>query len=102
MSDLIPHPGDGKGPGRPPGSPNKIPKAVKEMVLDALDNLGGTTYLEKLGKENATSFATLIGKIIPLQIANADGEVFKTEQAIPEEDKAILNHYIALKTQEKK
>jgi len=93
--------GKREGAGRPPGSPNRIPRAVKEMVLDALDELGGSKYLKEQGEENATAFMTLIGKIIPLQIANAEGETFKTEQSIPAEDKEILEHYISLRKADK-
>ena len=57
------------GPGRPKGVPNKVTTAVKEMVVQALDELGGVEYLKKQAKENPTAFMTLVGKIIPTQIA---------------------------------
>ena len=55
--------------GRKKGTPNKLTGAVKDMVLQALGNAGGVDYLEKQAKENPTAFLTLIGKVIPLQVA---------------------------------
>jgi hypothetical protein len=55
--------------GRKKGTPNKVTGAVKDMVLTALGNAGGVEYLEKQAKENPTAFLTLIGKVIPLQVA---------------------------------
>lgn len=55
--------------GRKKGTPNKITGAVKDMVLTALGNAGGVDYLEKQAKENPTAFLTLVGKVIPLQVA---------------------------------
>lgn len=55
--------------GRQKGTPNKITGAVKDMVLTALDNAGGIKYLEAQAKANPTAFLTLIGKVIPLQVA---------------------------------
>jgi len=57
------------GPGRPKGIPNKTTTAVKEMILEALNNKGGVEYLEKQADTNPTAFLTLIGKVIPLQVA---------------------------------
>jgi hypothetical protein len=60
----------GKGnPGRPKGSVNKVPAAVKEMVIEALGQLGGVAYLVKQGrKNNAAPFLALVAKVLPLQI----------------------------------
>ena len=33
------------GKGRKPGSQNKVPKALKEMILGALERAGGEDYL---------------------------------------------------------
>jgi hypothetical protein len=62
--------GKGKpGPGRPKGSVNKTTAAVKDMVLQALNNKGGVEYLERQAEANPTAFLTLVGKVIPLQVA---------------------------------
>ena len=51
--------------GRPPGVPNKATKALKEMILGALDQAGGEAYLLKQSQDNPTAFLTLIGKVLP-------------------------------------
>jgi hypothetical protein len=57
------------GRGRPKGSPNKIQAAVKEMIIQALENKGGVEYLEKQADANPTAFLTLVGKVLPLQVS---------------------------------
>lgn len=69
-----PRVGDGTpGPGRPKGTPNKNTTAIKDMILQALENKGGTEYLEKQADENPTAFLTLVGKVLPTQLTGADG-----------------------------
>ena len=57
------------GAGRPPGSKNKTTKVLKDMILGALDRLGGEEYLMKLAIENSSAFASLLGKVLPSTIA---------------------------------
>lgn len=65
--------GKGKaGPGRPKGVPNKATAAIKDMVLSALDKVGGIEYLEIQAKQNPTAFMGLLAKIMPTQITGAD------------------------------
>jgi len=56
------------GKGRPKGVPNKATKALKEMILGALDDAGGQDYLTKQASENPAAFMTLIGKVLPTQV----------------------------------
>lgn len=58
--------------GRPKGAPNKTTAAIKDMILGALDNLGGQEYLETQAKQNPTAFMGLLAKIMPTQITGAD------------------------------
>lgn len=58
------------GQGRPKGTPNKITKALKDMILGALDDVGGQAYLARQAEENPTAFLTLIGKVLPSEITN--------------------------------
>jgi len=57
------------GAGRPPGSKNKTTKVLKDMILGALDRLGGEEYLMKLAIENSSAFASLLGKVLPTTLA---------------------------------
>ena len=60
-----------RGKGRLKGVPNKATKALKDMILGALDDAGGQDYLRRQSIENPTAFLTLIGKVLPTTI-NAD------------------------------
>lgn len=61
--------GKGKaGPGRPKGLPNKTTAALKDMILQALDQAGGVEYLKTQSTDNPTAFLTLVGKVLPLQL----------------------------------
>lgn len=59
------------GKGRKKGSKNKVTKALKDMILGALDDAGGQAYLMKQAKENPGAFLTLIGKVLPQDIKAA-------------------------------
>lgn len=64
------------GKGRRKGVPNKTTGAVKEMVLAALEGVGGIAYLQQQAAENPTAFLTLVGKVLPLQVsAEHKGEI---------------------------
>lgn len=59
--------------GRAKGTPNKVNKAVKDMVLGALDTLGGEDYLVEQARTNPNAFLTLVGKVIPTQLTGESG-----------------------------
>lgn len=65
--------GQKSGPGRPKGTPNKATKELKDMILGALDNAGGVTYLEKCANDpkTASAFLTLVGKVLPMTVQGA-------------------------------
>lgn len=56
------------GRGRPKGAINKNTKALKEMILGALDGAGGQAYLQRQADENPTAFMGLIGKVLPTEL----------------------------------
>lgn len=57
------------GGGSRKGRPNKVTKALKDMVLGALDKAGGEAYLVKQSKDNPVAFMTLLGKVLPTQVS---------------------------------
>jgi hypothetical protein len=54
--------------GRPKGTTNHTSKMLKEMVLLALDDVGGRQYLARQANENPAAFIGLIGKIMPREV----------------------------------
>lgn len=64
-------PGEHRG-GRAKGTPNKLTAALKDMILTALNEAhpeGGIEYLKLQAMLNPTAFLTLVGKVLPLQVA---------------------------------
>ncbi len=60
-----------KGDGRarkPKGATNKVNGLLKDMILQALSNVGGTSYLETQATANPTAFMTLVGRVLPMQV----------------------------------
>lgn len=63
--------------GRTKGTPNKTTALLKDAILLAAENVGNeldpdkglVAYLEKQAKQNPKAFMTLLGKILPMQIA---------------------------------
>lgn len=66
--------GGKSGPGRPPGKQNKVTVALKDMILQALANVGGSSYLEAQAEANPTAFMALVGRVLPLQIKDGGKE----------------------------
>tara|TARA_R110000822_G_scaffold177026_10_gene317080 strand:- start:2452 stop:2715 length:264 start_codon:yes stop_codon:yes gene_type:complete len=62
--------GSKKTGGRKSGSKNKDTKPLREMILGALDNLGGMEYLEKQAVLQPSAFLSLIGKVLPTTLAS--------------------------------
>ena len=65
------------GKGRPKGAPNKTTKAVKDMILTALDKAGGEDYFFQQAQANPTAFMTLVGKVLP-QDTTITGNITQT------------------------
>ena len=65
------------GKGRRKGSPNKTTGALKEAILLAAEDVGEDAkgkgglqgYLRKLAAVDTRSFASLLGKVLPIQAA---------------------------------
>ena len=79
--------------GRAKGTPNKTTAVLKEAIILAAEQVGEdsrgkdglTGYLRRVAKEDVKAFSTLLGKVLPMQVANEDGSpvsfVFKTVYA---------------------
>lgn len=64
------------GQGRQKGTPNKTTKALKDMILGALDDAGGQTYLAQQAAENPKAFLSLVGRVLPVDVkAEMNGEM---------------------------
>jgi hypothetical protein len=61
------------GPGRPKGLPNKHTLALKDAIQNAFTELGGTSYLVHVGRNDQRTFCALLSKLLPTKLANADG-----------------------------
>lgn len=64
------------GKGRPKGSKNKATAALKDMILQALDEAhenGGVAYLKEQASKNPAAFLTLVGKVLPMQVTGEGG-----------------------------
>ena len=60
------------GKGRPKGAVNKTTALLKDAILQAATQAGNgdlVAYLEKQAKDNPGPFLSLIGKVLPLQVA---------------------------------
>ncbi len=51
--------------GRQKGTPNRMSKALKDMILGALEARGGQKYLELQADKNPVAFLNLLGKVLP-------------------------------------
>lgn len=65
--------GHKKTGGRTKGTPNVATKEIKEMIHQALHNVGGIEYLERQAEENPGSFMKLIQAILPKDV-NVGGQ----------------------------
>ena len=69
------------GPGRPKGSPNRVTVVLKEAILLAAETAGEDGqgrdglegYCRFLAREEPRAFATLLGKVLPLQVTDGNG-----------------------------
>jgi hypothetical protein len=82
-------PGERRG-GRRRGTPNKTTTALKEAILEAAELAGGdgglVGYLTTLAKTNTSAFATLLGKVLPLQVSGEGGGSIKVD-AMPSDER---------------
>ena len=65
--------------GRKAGTPNKLTVGVKDAILKAFNEVGGTSYLKKVAEENPAVFCQLVGKVLPLTLAGDSEQPIKHE-----------------------
>lgn len=41
---------------------------IREMIVQALDGVGGVDYLQEVARSHPTAFLGLVGKVIPVQV----------------------------------
>ena len=58
-----------KSGGRKKGVPNKTTVAVKDAILQAFDSVGGEKYLVQVAENDPKTFCTLLGRVLPSEIA---------------------------------
>ncbi len=61
--------------GRKKGTPNKHPAELKDMIRQALSEVGGVDYLKTQAFANPTAFLSLLGKTMPPASSTFDGEL---------------------------
>lgn len=72
--------------GRQKGTPNKTTALLKDAILRAAEDAGGNDglvgYLTKQATENPAPFLSLLGKVLPMQIAGDPDNPVKTETTV--------------------
>lgn len=71
-------PGNGAG-GRTAGSPNNVTTDLRRMIVGALNNVGGESYLTYHAMVNPQLFFPLIGKALPVKAGPDGGEAEAVE-----------------------
>lgn len=68
-----------KKPNQGKRGPNKETKALREMILQALDEQpgGGVAYLKMQATDNPNAFLSLLGKVLPMQVTGEGGGPIK-------------------------
>lgn len=70
MADTVPKSAKRPQPkgGSRKGIPNKTTAALKDMILNALDGVGGVEYLQRQANEKPVAFLALVGKVLPMTV----------------------------------
>ena len=72
-----------KGMGRPKGSVNKTTAMAKDMIAKAAEKLGGVermvAWAQEAPENERTFWGSMFPRLLPVQVANAENETFRTE-----------------------
>lgn len=55
--------------GRKPGTPNRSTREVRAALIAAFDELGGVDWLVELGRAYPETFARLLARVVPVEVA---------------------------------
>lgn len=88
--------GNGRKGGRTPGSQNKTTTVLKDAILEAARLSGNDKkgknglvgYLRRVADDDLKAFSGLLGKVLPMQVAGANGEIGTPRRVIIELDDA--------------
>jgi hypothetical protein len=72
------------GSGRKPGQSNHLTGALKDLILKALADAGGSDYLLEQSKANPTAFMALVGRVLPLQVKDGGRDPQMPKQVVHE------------------
>ena len=75
--------------GRKAGTPNRMPSALRQLILGALDDAGGQAYLARQAIENPCAFMALLGKCLPKEIKAEVAMAHVVARLTPEELRGI-------------
>jgi hypothetical protein len=67
-------------------------KALRDMVLGALDDVGGQKYLARMSQEQPTAFMALLGRVLPTTSENRVELVQRAamvDERVAEADRAL-------------
>jgi len=74
------------GKGRPKGSENKTTKLLKDAIMGAFEQAGGEAYLLNIAHEDPKTFVSLLGRVLPTEIAGKLAVTLTQEEALDELD----------------
>jgi len=77
QSNLSGRGGARDGAGRPKGSLDKGNAILREMIVEALDGVGGVQYLQQKAESHPQAFLSLLGKVLPMQVTGEGGGEIK-------------------------
>jgi hypothetical protein len=94
MTGKLPSENLRRGGGRPKGAPNKTTALLKDAIIKAAETAntpsgkrGLVEYLSWLAVDHPPSFASLLGKVLPLQVTGPNDGTLKVEFVTVYEDK---------------
>lgn len=68
-----------QGAGRPKGAVDKGNALIREMIVDALQGVGGVEYLQNVAASHPAAFLSLVGKVMPVQLSGEGGGPIKIQ-----------------------